>query len=1220
MPVTSTTLAGTNVWQFSGAVTDAEIKTAWAGLIVNNRYRPNRTIYIDNTCSLLNVRGTYYVDAENLGVILHSSRNKANTLFSNWIFTQTVGLSVGSRGNFVRVTNGTTISQSITDGIDMKGGGMIYAVIGNPGGGDPRFLNEMMFGSLDGTVITSQAFTQQELQPVSYGTIWRGLNIQKCANIPIVNVGNQVVYRTNFNTEISIANPISLYSGSNGCFVSTVMRKLGATFTNSLVNSFDSAGITTIMLLNNWRDESYFGASRTNLTATNWSAQNRIIGGVLKKILIQPSTVIKTYDSRSNLYSQKSTFSETTTDFLTGSGTTNLLLQSEVLNDSAWTKGDTTIGINATTAPDGTLTADRVIENTANAQHRVNNASSIGVISGQAYTYSFYAKADQRNFVHARLITTGTNAQACFNLTNGTSIQSAGTTATITSVGNGWYRCSISAITDGRAATCYANLATSSSLTVPTYVGSTSNGLFLWGHQLQQGTTATEYLPTTTTRADGYYTTLSDASTGRASIVCVGAIATGGSVSITRYTGQQFTLQKFGYKVQIEAPDMTFGDDDLSAFSPITMTLQTGISRTQSAINAATSISNFQELLEELHVLAIGLSGSQSYSGYNNGNLFDFTGTELKTNFTTVNVDATASSKISYNATTNTLTIKASNLVGNSIVNSWNNSIGTVNLLNGAIIQGVYTTSAGTSTVLELNTPSNGYSLCIFKADGTTKYFASNVVTGSYYVYFTPSEAGTYYLGAENYGQKRTADTLVLSGGNVWYNITDQEDVGITDTKTTASAYTTLSTTSQIYDATAIFRLTETGIKLGQLVARDGLYLDFGTYNVKIKDDASAIVGVASGTITYKSIVINETSKYNAMKATPPKTITPTDTEIINVLIEDANGDSQLSILGGDNLGYELWKILESRPTDDYATGTLLATLETNATPFRFIGISGFDIVGRDVSSGVRRRSSMLKGSYEQAFYVGNQIQLATDAPQLLDTIDKLDELILKVDTNLDAAVSTRSTLTEIEASTILAKEATSAAIKAKTDKMEFNAQNHIAANVHQLQAGAINDIQDGLALEATSQEIKTKVDTLENYDDTVLIGKVDAIGTIVSDLENYDDTVTQGKLDSIQDTVDNISVDFTPVLSAVDALPTLSEIEAGKVGAIKTKVDTLNNTDLTGIATATNVTSAKDEIIAEIEAIPVVDVEGMKADLVIINENVKKASKIIPAKQNLTT
>jgi hypothetical protein len=473
----------------------------------------------------------------------------------------------------------------------------------------------------------------------------------------------------------------------------------------------------------------------------------------------------------------------------------------------------------------------------------------------------------------------------------------------------------------------------------------------------------------------------------------------------------------------------------------------------------------------------------------------------------------------------------------------------TITLTGTAKITGVYQTSAGTSTVLEINPPSDDYSLCVFKADGTTKYFAADVNAGSYYVYFTPAEAGTYYLAAEKYGQKRTADTLVLSGGNVWYNITDQEDVGITDNFATASAYTTLSTTSQIYDATAIFRLTETGIKLGQLVARDGLYLDFTTYNVKIKDDASAIVAVSSGTITYKSIVINESDKYNAMKATPPKTITPTDTEIINVLIEDANGDSQLSILGGDNLGYELWKVTTATATDDYATGTLLTTLADNTQPFRFIGISGYDIVGRDVSSGVRRRSSMLKGTYDQAFYVGNQIQLATDAPQLQENNDKLSEVILKLDTKLDVAISTRL------ADADYIDPATAQEVWEYTTRTLTSA-GASGATLAEIEGSLI------LAKEATSQDIKTTVDALTNYDDTT----------------------AQTKLD-----------------------------------AIKTKTDTLVNTDLTGIATATDVTNAQTAIEAKIDDIPATDLTGITDDLNIINEGVQKASLFIPHTTDLT-
>lgn len=333
----------------------------------------------------------------------------------------------------------------------------------------------------------------------------------------------------------------------------------------------------------------------------------------------------------------------------------------------------------------------------------------------------------------------------------------------------------------------------------------------------------------------------------------------------------------------------------------------------------------------------------------------------------------------------------------------------TITINGTGAITGIYETNLGTSTIWEFGSVAEpvlaGTSLAIYDNAGNTKYYNAVTTDGVYRYYIAPQATGaTYTYAIEKYGTKREEGTFPSNAGGILFYVPSYgEDVGITETnRATVQAYTTLSTTSQIYDATANFRLSETGIKLGQLVARDGLYLDFGNFNVKIKDDASAIVGVASGTITYKSIVINETTKYNAMKATPPATITVTDNELINVVIEDANGDSQLTILGGDNLGYELWKVTTATATDDYATGTLLTTLATNTNPYRFIGISGYDIVGRDVSSGVRRRSSMAKGVYEQAFYVGNQIQLATDAPQLIENNQKLDELILKIDTAKD--------------------------------------------------------------------------------------------------------------------------------------------------------------------------------------------------------------------------
>jgi hypothetical protein len=815
MPVTSTTLAGVNVWQLSGSVTDAELKTAWAGIITGNRYLLNRTIYIDSTCSLVNVRGTYYIDSQNLGVILHLSRNKANTVFRNWFFTQTVGLSVGARSNFVRFTNGSTITNSTVDGIDMVGGGMMYAVIGNPGGGDPRFLNEMMFGSLDGTLVTSAAWTEQEIEPTSIGTIWRGLNVQKAAGYPILsnNSGTQrqVVYRSNFNTENATLRLIRPYYNNSVCYVSTTIRRQGGFVGPNLLDTFGSNGGCVIMVLNNWRDESWFGAARTNFGGANWNAGNRIIGGVMKKILVQPETLIRTYDSRSTTASQKSTFSETTSDFLTGTDSTT-----------------------------------------------------------------------------------------------------------------------------------------------------------------------------------------SDATTGRAQFVCVGAIATGGSIAITRYTDQKFTLQKFGYRVQVETPDMTFGDDDLSAFSPITMTEQLGIARTQAEITAATTVTSFQDLLEELHVLAINQVGAASYNAFGGGNLFTYEGGVLTTNFASVVIDPAAASKIAYNSATNTLTVKASVITSTTDVTEWRNASGTVTLSGSAQIQGVYTSSAGTATVWEFQDIEVGSSLVIYDSSGVTKYFQQEVTSdGDYAYYIAPGVTGTYTWAIEKYGSQRQSGTFAANtGGLLFYVPIYIEDVGVTETnKATVAAYTAIETPSKFYDRTAVFRLTEQGIKLGQMVARSGTALEIGNFSHLINKDAALVYSVTGSVITTKSTAYAGDSRYQTEIANPPATITANTTEVLTIAIQDANGDSQVSINGGDG-EFELWKITTATATADYATGTLLDTVGNGI--YRFIGVDGFDLVGVDTNSNIRRRTSMAKGIYTQAFYVGDQIQLA-QAPQVIENGIKLDVLTIEL-------------------------------------------------------------------------------------------------------------------------------------------------------------------------------------------------------------------------------
>lgn len=97
MPVTSSTIGGVNTWTFSGAVTDAELKTAWAGLVVNGVYVLNRAIYLDNTADLTGVTGGFLVDLGtqvNPGFILHTGRDKTKSTFKNFTFLQRTGLAL----------------------------------------------------------------------------------------------------------------------------------------------------------------------------------------------------------------------------------------------------------------------------------------------------------------------------------------------------------------------------------------------------------------------------------------------------------------------------------------------------------------------------------------------------------------------------------------------------------------------------------------------------------------------------------------------------------------------------------------------------------------------------------------------------------------------------------------------------------------------------------------------------------------------------------------------------------------------------------------------------------------------------------------------------------------------------------------------------------------------------------------------------------------------
>jgi hypothetical protein len=180
----------------------------------------------------------------------------------------------------------------------------------------------------------------------------------------------------------------------------------------------------------------------------------------------------------------------------------NLLTYSEQFDNAAWTKTRSSVTDNTTTAPNGTLTGDTLIPNTDNNTHFIQS-SVISFTSGTSYSYTCFVKAAGYSFLRLAFGATAfpsDNRGACFDLSTGAvGATQAGVTASITSAGNGWFRCSIS-----RAATATANdvvfiESKSQDLATPqTFIGDGTSGAFIWGAMLNLGTTAFDYIPTTT--------------------------------------------------------------------------------------------------------------------------------------------------------------------------------------------------------------------------------------------------------------------------------------------------------------------------------------------------------------------------------------------------------------------------------------------------------------------------------------------------------------------------------------------------------------------------------------------------------------------------------------------------------------------------------------------------------------------------------------------------
>jgi hypothetical protein len=168
---------------------------------------------------------------------------------------------------------------------------------------------------------------------------------------------------------------------------------------------------------------------------------------------------------------------------------TNLVTYSNDLTNSIWTKVRSTITANDTTSPDGTQNADKI---TLDSGTNIKFLEQTQLQNG-TYTQSVYAKAGTHNFLQL-LVGSDATPYCNFDLVNGT-YSASGCTASITAVGNGWFRCVMTySTTIGDVVYLFAVNSLSSARASST---SSTGYYYIWGFQLEAGSYSTSYIPTT---------------------------------------------------------------------------------------------------------------------------------------------------------------------------------------------------------------------------------------------------------------------------------------------------------------------------------------------------------------------------------------------------------------------------------------------------------------------------------------------------------------------------------------------------------------------------------------------------------------------------------------------------------------------------------------------------------------------------------------------------
>lgn len=181
-----------------------------------------------------------------------------------------------------------------------------------------------------------------------------------------------------------------------------------------------------------------------------------------------------------------------------GAGTNTALYSTPSDLGTTWTDVNATPAANYATAPDGSTSAVRLVDDGSTGTGSVFlQQAGITLSSGVATTISVYLKADQLSWAAVQLNLFDDNASAYFNLSSGELGTLAGnaTNGRIQDAGNGWYRCSFEYTTTTDLVGQIRIFVGADDNNVTVDLDGTSS-ILVWGVQLEAGDFPTSYIAT----------------------------------------------------------------------------------------------------------------------------------------------------------------------------------------------------------------------------------------------------------------------------------------------------------------------------------------------------------------------------------------------------------------------------------------------------------------------------------------------------------------------------------------------------------------------------------------------------------------------------------------------------------------------------------------------------------------------------------------------------